>query len=407
MKTLLLFLSVLLRASAPLRVIPAANDLDDLAIANAIDGEGIFEIQQREKLFVPFGEYPHPKGLQKFDRQSGELLATAFNSLPAKLGRIFTPGVPIYRGHPDVPGRADSDPAAPAMGWVQGVTVENDGVNFAVKWNPDGEAAIGNAHFRFYSPNWLLRNVKGGIQPVKLLSIGLTNNPRIPVPAIANDDDSTNPPDDMKLTALLRKLLGFAENDEPTPEQLDAKAAELEARLATAANDLATLTPKLSKAEADLVTVIAERDAARVELTAANDAATVARTGMINARIEPLVAATKVLPAEVETLRTELLAIENDADLDARFGALAKVAPKLKTASVTSGLGKEKSELKQAANDAAERSRQRQDAIAEELTAIETDRTLSGAAASAKYDRAFARAQAKHPTLFPTTTKTV
>ncbi len=180
--------SKILRNAADHRApLGAANDH---YISAVNDGAGVgFAVVQREKLFFPFGEYPHPKGLQRFDRQSGEILASAFTSLGTRSGQLFTPGVPIYRGHPDVPGRPDSDPSAPAIGWVQGIEVANEGVNLAVKWSPEGEAAISSAHFRFYSPNWLLRPVKGGIQPVKLLSIGLTNNPRIPVPAIANDTE--------------------------------------------------------------------------------------------------------------------------------------------------------------------------------------------------------------------------
>lgn len=401
------------------RRLAAANDRE-VEIANALDGSGVFEIQQRDTLFVPYGEYPHAKGLQKFDAQSGEFLVAAFNSLPAKLGRIFTPGVPIYRGHPDVPGRADSNPAAPAMGWVSSVTAENDGVRFAVKWNPDGEAAISNAHYRFYSPNWLLRPVRGGIQPVKLLSIGLTNNPRIPVPAIANDD---NPTDTMKLTDILRKLLGIpAENDAPTDEQIDAAATGVQTQLATlqtAANDAASAlasaqhTAEETRILADRLA--AERDAATgqltaaksqlatltSQLTAANDAATAARTRFIDARITGLVEATRVLPAERDTLRTELLAIANDADLDTRLTALATAAPKLKTAAVTKDLGKGKSALVTAANaDEALRSVQRQEAIAGELKLIQA--ANSRMPETTAYDLAFNRAAAKHPTLFPT-----
>lgn len=381
---------------------------DLIRLANADAGEGVFEVKQGDALFIPFGEYPHPKGLQKFDRQSADFLAHAFNSLSGKLSRIFTPGVPIYRGHPDVPGRPDSDPAAPAMGWVQDVVVAENGVSLPVKWNVDGATAIQNAHYRFYSPNWLLRAVKGGIQPVKLLSLGLTNNPRIPVPAIANDEPSQD--HDMKLTALLRKLFGFAENDEPTPEELDAKATALEAQLAqltAAANDaqtaLAARTGERDALQGQVTAAQSDLMAARLLIGAANDAATKANERFIDGALGALVESARVLPAERDALRGELLAIANDAALVTRLSDLAKGEPKMKTSAVTKGLGADKSRLKQAANDEAERSRQRREAIGQELTAIANDAAFSGATELAKYDFATERARVKHPTLFPTT----
>ncbi len=148
-----------------------------IAIADGSLPPSAFTVAQPDGLFVPYGEYRHAKGLQKFDRASAEMLRDGIAAAPA----------PVYRGHPDVPGRADSNPAAPAVGWVNRVDVQSTGARFVVKYNGDGLRAVSEAHYRFYSPNWLLRRVPGGIQPVKLLSIGLTNSPLIPVPSIAND----------------------------------------------------------------------------------------------------------------------------------------------------------------------------------------------------------------------------
>lgn len=157
-----------------------------VCIANDHPADTAFVVTQKNSLFISFGRYPHAKGLQIFDRESAELIAAAMSAVDVKAGALSAPSVPIYFGHPDVPGRADSNPAAPAMGWVESANVSGSGLTLNVKWSPDGAAAIANGHFRYYSPNWLLRRVKGGIQPVKLLSVGLTNVPNIPVPSLAN-----------------------------------------------------------------------------------------------------------------------------------------------------------------------------------------------------------------------------
>ncbi len=150
----------------------------------------VFRVQQGDRLFVPYGNYQHPTGLQKFDRNSAQLMATDLRASSAgqSTPRLLTaPGRPIYKGHPDVPGRPDSNPAAPAVGWVTGISVENDGASFSVKWAPTGLESISSGEYRFYSPHWGMQRVPGGLQPCELRSIGLTNNPRIPVPSIAND----------------------------------------------------------------------------------------------------------------------------------------------------------------------------------------------------------------------------
>lgn len=386
----------LLLACLPVRILIAENDeptMENLvSLANAIDsGESVFEVKQQESLFIPFGEYPHPKGLQKFDAEAGQFLAQTFNSLPAKVSRLFTPGVPIYKGHPDVPGRPDSNPSAPAVGWVQSVQVANDGVTLGVKWNADGQTAISDAQYRFYSPNWLLRPVKGGIQPVKLLSVGLTNNPRIPVPAIANDDEEekSQASDPMKLSAALLKLLGFAENDEPTTEQIEA-AVEKGIGLIASANDTAT---QLATAQARVTEL-------EGQLTAANDATIAARGVRIDAALAGLIDSTRLEPARRDAVRAELLALANDGEISTKLEELGKAEPKLKTAAKTNGLGAAKSKLVEATNDAAERQGQIREAIATELVAIANDTTKSGLSENARYDLAFNRAAAKHPALF-------
>jgi len=205
----------------------AENDIGD---NSTIFTPSPFTLNQSNTLFIPYGKYPHSVGLQIFDRESAQLMKSAFND-----------AAPAYFGHPDVPGRPDSNPAAPARGWVQGINVGDAGMTLPMKWGKEGREAINNAHFRFYSPLWDLRRISGGVQPVRLKSIGLTNNPRIPVPPIANDSSGSAAANDAanKLRSDQRRM--------EVHEQLNAVDIRIapEERYSIAFNRAATKCPSL------------------------------------------------------------------------------------------------------------------------------------------------------------------
>lgn len=402
--------SILSKLSTTSMLVVVENEAE-LIVANSGEGEAVFQLAQDKSLFVPYGEYPHPKGLQKFDKSAATLIANDFNSVVNRVARIFTPGVPIYVGHPDVPGRADTNPAAPAQGWVESITAENDGMTIAVKWNADGLNAISNAHFRFYSPVFNCQRVNGGLQPVRLQSVGLTNNPRIPVPAIANDTNNTMPQwlIDMLVSAKLVKaedanneivLKEALENLVCTLNKLsyaDDMAEEVD-RLRADAEKLPVANDRINALNAELVNAKAETDKLKADLTAANYRAAAARKTFISHNTEELIKAGRVTIADRDALIAELVAIENDSDVIARFESLTAAKPKIKTASITEDLGKGKSTVVQIANDEMARSVQRKKVIDEELQLVTAEN--SKASKTALYDLAFSRAKRKHPALF-------
>lgn len=362
------------------QLLATANDETLIPTANAEDGQ-VFRLAEDGTLFVPFGDHRHKKGLQRFDRESAEEIHASANSLP---GRLL--GIPIYAGHPDVKGREDTNPAAPAYGWLDldGIEIENDGVRFRPKWNKRGREAVENAEFRFYSPHWLNRKVGNVLRPVRLLSFGLTNRPNIPVPALANDEpggdgQSTTTENDMTKKQL--EKLGLAED--ATPEQI---ATRLDA-LVKSENDLAEAQNKLTTAENDLT----EREAA---LATANDRATAARKALVGSAIDRAVQAGRMPEADRAARETELLAIENDEDLGKALADLDKAETKLKTESKTGDLAGAREAIA-AENDAAARSAKRQKLVQEELTSIANDLP-----AGERYNLAWQRVQHAHPELF-------
>lgn len=135
-----------------------------------------------------YGDWPHPRGLQRFTPAAAHTMVRYFKSLRGRLCRKFG-GLPVYIGHPDdahfsgQSGHTDTR----AYAWVTDLEARRDGLYGAFKWSTAGEELLGNAFYKFLSPRWAMEPLgKDTFQPVRLLSIGLTNQPNIPGEAIAN-----------------------------------------------------------------------------------------------------------------------------------------------------------------------------------------------------------------------------
>jgi hypothetical protein len=138
---------------------------------------------------VEFGEHPHAKGLQRVTFEVARRLEDQFHSLRGLLARRFG-GLPVYVGHPDdpeyagLPGHSDTR----AHGWITDLRARPDGLYGEIRWSQSGRELIENANYKFFSPRWLMRAAGSGIfEPVRLLSVGLTNTPNIPGEVIANE----------------------------------------------------------------------------------------------------------------------------------------------------------------------------------------------------------------------------
>jgi phage I-like protein len=201
----------------------------------------------------PLGDFPHAKGLQRMDRAAAEGMVNHFNKFSSKLGRMFV-GVPFYVGHPDLPGLENEYPDRKAYGWLKALEVRDDGLYGKVDWSKPGEELLANSHYKFLSPYWDGEPIgveKGRkvYRPVQLISVGLTNQPNIPVKPLANESESTTDSEagepnnqnnnmDRKKVIL---LLGLA-NAAATAEQLAAITDEqIETRLATSVAAIANL----------------------------------------------------------------------------------------------------------------------------------------------------------------------
>lgn len=378
-------------------LILAANDSQDALLANAADGGRPFAILQHDGFLVPFGEFPHKQGLQIFDRAAAEEIVATHNSALNRLAKFFGGGsYPIYVGHPDLPGSKDTDKRA--YGWIENMRVTDEGLHLSAKWSDTGRELVENAHFKFYSPLWWTRKVKGGIRPVALKSMGLTNDPNIPVPALANEYESqTEEPMDKELLAALGLEEGATVEDAMVAitalkEAAQKPAESEEEKPAESEEEKPAETEEEKPAESE----VAKPAESEEEKPAENERVTdlEARLGVAVANaVDQAVATGRLTPAEADAKRTELLAAN---DLAAALQELGKLPPKVKTSSATGNLGGAKSRLVVAANDEAKAQREERT----QLVANEFAATNPALPEGERKRIAWERARRKNPDLF-------
>ena len=157
-----------------------------------------FQVQQPVLLQLsPFGEFPHSKGIQLMDHDAAQNILKNFKSFFARLGRRFA-GIPIYVGHPDLPGAENLYNDQKAYGWIMALHVKSDGLYGEPKWSTVGDDLIRNAHYKFLSPFWEasevgVRNGRKLYRPHTLISVGLTNQPNLPMFPLSNERASGTP----------------------------------------------------------------------------------------------------------------------------------------------------------------------------------------------------------------------
>ena len=156
------------------------------ALPNSADPQN--DAPARWLKLADYGDWPHPAGLQRFTQPAAQRMAHGFKSLLGRLRRRFT-GIPVYIGHPDDPafaGQPGHDDTR-AYAWVSNLEARPDGLHVLARWSDPGRELLQHAFYKFLSPRWQMRPVADGVyEPIRLISIGLTNHPNIPGEAVAN-----------------------------------------------------------------------------------------------------------------------------------------------------------------------------------------------------------------------------
>lgn len=417
------------------------------ALANSVLSGAAFTVADDGALFFPYGEIPHKQGLQRFTFEAAQAMANHFarplqkalrwvDSVGIKTGA----GVPVYIGHPDVPGMANEYPDKAAYGWVENISAEPDGMRVHVKWSEDGAGMVQKAKFRFSSPFWNCEpDGKGGFTPVVLVSIGLTNKHNMPTPAIANSDDEGARGKGQGTRAGLNKLLGLAEDD-ADEAAFEGAIKSMHERSVQMENEIASLKAALAKVDADKTaaeegkkTVEKEKDevsAAKAkaeeekakaeedkkamqnslaaeqatnanlsnQLALANAALVEARAARVKAALLPLEKEGRLLANEVPAEEARILALSNEAEITAELDKLATVPPKLKTVAVSADAAGSKGRITGTAQKA-----ERMTAIANAVDEAQAALIKNGTRKEAAYELAWQQVRKTHPHLFANT----
>ena len=284
-----------------------------------------------------YGEYSHARGLQRLTRESARTMVNYFNSLRGRLARRFR-GLPVYIGHPDDPSFANQPGHRDtrAYAWIQGLDDREDGLWVLPKWGAAGRELLSNAFYKFLSPRWAMKAVEPGVfEPVRLLSVGLTNQPNIPCDTIANE----------KGTTMLEKII------DKLGLNLDAAEEEIFERLETAIansrsweeqSDELNVEIKDLRAEADrLYKLASNADQARADEEKARRELETALANERKARIDLLlndaIRQARISPADKNKWAQDL-----QEHFEQTEEALGNARPLLNTASRTAGLGRRK-----------------------------------------------------------------
>jgi hypothetical protein len=305
-----------------------------LGLANTVEPS-----QDNWYQLAPLGDFPHARGVQKFDQVAMENIVRGFERDRKRLGKRFV-GAPVYVGHPDVPHRRAEFTDTKAYGWVQQLEPRGDGLWGRVEWGPSGQQLVENKHYKFFSPYWGAEeigqiNSKKLLRPVELVSVGLTNEPNIPVLPLANDTKENT----MDYRAVLIALLGL--ENTATDTQIEHKQKELTTKVAT----LAALENAKKEAETALATEKAARTTDQAKITTLENQVKSLSTARNTILLDNAIADGRITPAQRTAWAADL---ENS--FDAKSVELSKLQAKttLPTQSKTGDLGPRREELENA-----------------------------------------------------------
>lgn len=122
------------------------------------------------QVLCPYGEWRHTKGMQVVDEESARRM---------KRSAVWSPmtQIPIYIGHPDdIPSKRKPK----AVGQIKRICRTHDGIAVVATYSKEIYEDVLSGKFSAMSPRWQMEHIEGEkFRPVKLISVGLTNNPNI------------------------------------------------------------------------------------------------------------------------------------------------------------------------------------------------------------------------------------
>lgn len=315
----------------------ANSDTREAAIANAFSADEPMEENTDGWFKVsPYGTFrgKTPARPQHFTEDCAKRMVGEFNSLRGKLGRMFR-GIPIYIGHPDVDPTIWTDDRR--LGKATQLDARADGLWAYAEWNSLGRENQTEGFWVYPSPRWDAPVGKARFEPDRLISIGLTNTPRIETsePCANSQLDTNTETTNIMDPKLIREKLGLA--PEATDEEVFAKIESLQTA-ATAAEERATQAENAkATAEQDATAAKTEKDEMACSLQTAEANVIQFREAADNALLDLAERDGKITKAERGTWQTKL----SGAQRDEAINSLSAIKPKLNTQALSSGQSRE------------------------------------------------------------------
>ena len=163
----------------------------------------------------PYGTFEHPEGLQSISSADAQRCIRQTHTWRFRLG---LKKIPVYLGHPDDPlfKSEHSDPRI--YGYVKNLRADKDGLWVFVKFTKDGRSFLSKSPGQYLSPRWVLCKTEHqtAYHPERLLSVGLTQHPNLPVQPIVFEVSTKK---SFGLRALLMVLTKRKTSSETSPTQ--------------------------------------------------------------------------------------------------------------------------------------------------------------------------------------------
>lgn len=300
----------------------------EAAAGNAVEGVAI---EPAAPIRIPYGVFPAARAgrEQHFGRAQAEEMVREFNSLRGRLGRMFR-GVPIFIGHPDM--NRTMYPDDRRLGKLVELRAGADALEAVPEWNSLGEENLREGWWVYPSPVWDAPKGRARFEPDRLLSIGLTNLPRIAgIDPVANAEESNQQNHDMNRQAVCEKLGLPAE---ATDEEILGAIGGLQEAAGKAAEDQAEAERKAAEAQQATeaagnaaATAATERDAARERASALEGELAAARENAANTLLDTATADGRITKAQ----RGEWLGRLTGEGREAAANELAALKPELNT----------------------------------------------------------------------------
>ena len=278
---------------------------------------------------IPYGDWPHEMGMQKFHRPQAEAIVAAFENAAGRFFRRAVVGLPILKGHPDHPVAAIANqyPDKGDKGQIAEMEARDDGLALRLILSSAG-ADLVRKGWKFISPLWLGQLVSQAgasfktYAPTKIVSVGLVSKPNIPVPSLANSAPAAATKTSTKpMNPEILKALGLPA--EATEEQVLAAVTTLANNAPALANEQTARTTADGKATAlENEKKVVETKLASTETALANE-----RSARAEEAIGFAIRTGRITEAEKPVWMKRLLANSDEFTVLGNAAVKVKVAP--------------------------------------------------------------------------------